>query len=188
MPKNDPYKILNVTRKSTPQEIISSFKKLRYKYHPDRPKGNRLLYDQVIEAYASIQNNPQSYVNVNEFIKNYKGSEEELRDIIEAYNKYKGDMQKILDSLILVEDSEEEKIREILKNEIKKNNIKKYKKFEKKIKKRRNESKKAEEIAKKMGINLDLSLEELLNREDNRQEELIKRLEDKYTNIKSLKK
>ena len=178
MKRLDPYKILQVTRKSKPEEIITSFKKLRYKYHPDRPKGNRELYDQVIEAFESIKNNSHEYMNVNEFIERYKGSDEEYNDIIKAYEKYKGDMRKIMDSLICTNEEDEEKIRDILTEEIKAGKIKKYE----------NESKKAEELAKKMGIDLSLSLEDLLNRQDSRQETLIKRLESKYGDVKRLKK
>ena len=188
MKRLDPYKILQVTRKSKPEEIINSFKKLRYKYHPDRPKGNREFYDQVIEAFESIKNNSHEYMNVNEFIERYKGSDEEYNDIIKAYEKYKGDMRKIMDSLICTNEEDEEKIRDILTEEIKAGKIKKYEKFDKKMRKRKNESKKAEELAKKMGIDLSLSLEDLLNRQDSRQETLIKRLESKYGDVKRLKK
>lgn len=188
MVENDPYKILNVTRKSSPQDILKSFKKLRYKYHPDRPKGNRKLYDEVVEAFEKIKKYPQKYLNVNDFIKTYKGSEEQHNDILKAYEKYKGNMRKVLDSLILVEDKDEEDIREILNREINNGKIFKYKNFDKKIKKRKNENKKAEELAHKLGIDLEMSLEDILNRQDSRQEEMIKKLEEKYGNIKSIKK
>ncbi|KAK6089995.1 hypothetical protein P3W45_001041 [Vairimorpha bombi] len=156
---NDPYKILQVSRKSSPQDIIKSFKKLRYKYHPDRPTGNREMYDQIIEAYDTIKKYPQKYINVSLFIDNYKGSEDEYADIIGKYEEYKGDMRKILDNLILAEDEDEERIRKIIDKE----------------------------ITKKMGINLKMSLEDLLNREDDRHEDMIKKLEDKYGKHKELK-
>jgi DnaJ homolog subfamily C member 9 len=184
---NDPYKILQVSRKSSPQDIIKSFKKLRYKYHPDRPTGNREMYDQIIEAYDTIKKYPQKYINVSLFIDNYKGSEDEYADIIGKYEEYKGDMRKILDNLILAEDEDEERIRKIIDKEISLKKIKRYTKYTEKMKKRKDESKKAEEIAKKMGINLKMSLEDLLNREDDRHEDMIKKLEDKYGKHKELK-
>lgn len=175
----DPYKTLNVSCTDSPHEILKSFKKLRKKYHPDRKTGNRERYDQIMEAYDLILKNPQKYINVNDFIKNYKNSEEEKIEICKIYKKFKGDMRKIIDNLILVEDNEYERIKNIIIKEIE-NGLVFFKKFEEKFKIRKKENKKAEKIAKELGIDLTLSLEDLLNRRNNKQNDLIKNLENKY--------
>lgn len=175
----DPYKILNVSCKDSPQQILISFKKLRKKYHPDRKTGDREKYDQIMEAYNFLVQNPQKYINVNDFIKNYKNSDEEKDKIIEAYKKYKGNMRKIMDSLILVEDHDYERIRKVIIEEFEKGLIF-FKKFNEKFKERKKENLKAEKIAKQMGIDLTLSLEDLLNRRNNKHDDMIKKLEAKY--------
>lgn len=175
----DPYEVLNVSYKNSPQEILASFKKLRRKYHPDRKTGDREKYDQIMEAYEFIVNNPQKYINVNDFINSYKNSEEEKIEIIKMYKKFKGNMRKIIDNLILVEDNEFERIQKIISEEID-NGLILYDKFKDKFKIRKKENKKAERIAKEMGIDLSLSLEDLLNRRNNKHDDMIKQLEMKY--------
>jgi curved DNA-binding protein len=53
----DYYKILGVTKSSTPNEIKKAYRKLALKYHPDRNKGNKQAEDkfkQANEAYAVL--------------------------------------------------------------------------------------------------------------------------------------
>ncbi len=51
------YKILGVSKESTPEEIKKAYRKLALKYHPDRNKGNKEAEDkfkQISEAYAVL--------------------------------------------------------------------------------------------------------------------------------------
>lgn len=57
------------------------------------------------------------------------GSGEEKQDLIQHYNKYEGDMDKITQSLIGYQVEEEERICEILHDLIKSKEIPSYKQF-----------------------------------------------------------
>ena len=57
MSKRDYYEVLGVTRQATEQEIKSSYRKLAFKYHPDRNPGSKDAEDrfkEAAEAYAVL--------------------------------------------------------------------------------------------------------------------------------------
>ena len=57
MSKEDYYKVLNVERNSTEDEIKKAYRKLAMKYHPDRNKGDKNAekkFKEVNEAYQTI--------------------------------------------------------------------------------------------------------------------------------------
>jgi curved DNA-binding protein len=59
MPGKDYYKILEVGRSATPQEIKKAYRKLAMKYHPDRNKGDKAAenkFKDINEAYAVLSN------------------------------------------------------------------------------------------------------------------------------------
>ena len=57
MSKRDYYEVLGVTRQATDQEIKSAYRKLAFKYHPDRNAGSKDAEDkfkEAAEAYAVL--------------------------------------------------------------------------------------------------------------------------------------
>jgi curved DNA-binding protein len=59
MPGKDYYKILEVPRTATQEEIKKSYRKLAMKYHPDRNKGDKTAeskFKDINEAYAVLSN------------------------------------------------------------------------------------------------------------------------------------
>jgi curved DNA-binding protein len=59
MPGKDYYKILEVPRTATQEEIKKSYRKLAMKYHPDRNKGDKTSesrFKDINEAYAVLSN------------------------------------------------------------------------------------------------------------------------------------
>ncbi|KAF9763417.1 DnaJ like protein subfamily C member 9 [Nosema granulosis] len=180
---NDPYDILGVKKTATIEEINTAYRRLRFKLHPDRKTGNRESYDRVVEAYDRILHQPShQYVEVNKFVESYKDSEEEIEDLVSLYLEFKGDLKRILNHHILTEEKDEERIRTILKREIEKRKLKIYKKLDKKTVKKNNkkQAEKAELLAKKLGIDLNQSLEDLLNRKEVKEKNFLKDLEKKY--------
>ncbi|ESO90061.1 hypothetical protein LOTGIDRAFT_65996, partial [Lottia gigantea] len=109
-------------------------------------------------------------------IKNYKqkyqGSEEELKDLKEAYVESEGDMGVIIDSVLCASIEDEPRFEQILKDLIKKKELPKFKNFtnEKKSKKSARkqkadeEAKEAEAHAKKLGISDEDSLTALIKK------------------------
>lgn len=54
----DYYKLLNLERNSTPDQIKKAYRKLSMKYHPDKQTGNEEKFKEINEAY-SILSDPQ---------------------------------------------------------------------------------------------------------------------------------
>ncbi len=53
--KIDYYKILNVSKNSTAEEIKKAYKKLAVKHHPDKG-GNTDYFNKIYEAYQVLYN------------------------------------------------------------------------------------------------------------------------------------
>jgi len=59
MQGKDYYRILEVPRTATQEEIKKSYRKLAMKYHPDRNKGDKTAeskFKEINEAYAVLSN------------------------------------------------------------------------------------------------------------------------------------
>ena len=57
MSQKDYYKVLGVAKTATDAEIKKSYKKLAFKYHPDKNKGDKKAEDrfkEISEAYAVL--------------------------------------------------------------------------------------------------------------------------------------
>lgn len=54
----DYYKLLNISKKATEQEIKKAFKKLAIKYHPDKnqddPEGAKTKFQKIANAYETL--------------------------------------------------------------------------------------------------------------------------------------
>lgn len=50
----NPYKILGLNEKSSMAEIKKKYRSLSLKYHPDRPEGNKGMFQKINEAYATL--------------------------------------------------------------------------------------------------------------------------------------
>ncbi|RIA84074.1 DnaJ domain-containing protein [Glomus cerebriforme] len=135
--------------------------------------------------------------SIEEFKEKYQGTEEERKDLIEAYNNFKGDMDKIMASVPGSNADDEPRFREILKEAIKSKEIRSYKKFietsgsssmNRRKKEAEREAKEAEEMAKKFGLDKKLlgSNEEelkqiIVKRQKKRMNALVESLEAKYS-------
>ena len=54
MNNKDYYKILEVSKDATDEEIKKAFRKLAHKYHPDKKGGDEKKFKEVSEAYATL--------------------------------------------------------------------------------------------------------------------------------------
>lgn len=51
----DYYNRLGVSQTASPEEIKKAYKKLAMQHHPDRPDGNKILFQQINEAYDTLK-------------------------------------------------------------------------------------------------------------------------------------
>lgn len=185
---DNPYSVLGVDRSSTKAEIEGAYRRLQMRYHPDRKTGNREMYDRATAAYAEIQKHPAlKLVPVEEIERAYRNSPEETKDIVGLYNKHRGSVSKIIDSLLLSNDSDEERLRGIIDSLIEKGQVRRHRNYRKIVaenasrrERRAREADMAEKIAKDMGIDLDAPLEDILNRRQRQRVGLLQELERKY--------
>ena len=87
------------------------------------------------KVYVSVQ---ISLEDIQAFEKTYKGSEEELADIKQAYLDFKGDMDQIMESVLCVQYTEEPRIRNIIQQAIDAGEIPSYNAFVKESKQKMN--------------------------------------------------
>jgi len=123
------------------------------------------------EEYWRILFPKISVKDIEEFEQKYKGSEEEKEDLKKAYLDAKGNMNLILESVILASVDDEKRFRQILDEMIKNKQIKKFKAYTsedesaKKTRKREadKEAKEAEKARKELGLDgSDSSLESMI--------------------------
>ena len=55
-PEKDLYKVLEISKQSTKEEIKKAYKKLSRKYHPDLNKNNKEKFVEINEAYEILSN------------------------------------------------------------------------------------------------------------------------------------
>ena len=71
----DPYKILEIDKNASGDDIKKAYRRLAKKYHPDTNNGDDTKFKQVNEAYKILTD--KSYANekkAEEFKKNYRGN------------------------------------------------------------------------------------------------------------------
>ena len=80
MSQKNYYQLLQVSPQATAQEIKAAYRKLAFKYHPDRHKGspiNEAVFKEINEAYRVLSNPEKrkfynASISVNNFQSNYK--------------------------------------------------------------------------------------------------------------------
>ncbi|KFP59685.1 DnaJ subfamily C member 9, partial [Cariama cristata] len=132
--------------------------------------------------------------DIEDFEKSYKNSEEELADIKTAYVDFEGDMDRIMESLLCVDYTDEPRIRKIIKKAIDSGEVPSYKGFVKEPKKKKmarkrrveKEAREAEKTKDELGIGGEDDLKALIqSRNKDRQKEMddfLAQLEEKYGN------
>jgi DnaJ family protein C protein 9 len=81
-------------------------------------------YDYFRQLYPEV-----TISKIEAFSAEYKGSEEERSDIIAAYIKYEGDMDNIMETIMLAEEEDEPRIISIIDNAISAGEIERYRKY-----------------------------------------------------------
>uniref|UniRef100_A0A5F9CBF2 DNAJC9 HTH domain-containing protein n=1 Tax=Oryctolagus cuniculus TaxID=9986 RepID=A0A5F9CBF2_RABIT len=152
-----------------------------------------LNQDRDWEAYWRLLFKKISLEDIQAFEKTYKGSEEELADIKQAYLDFKGDMDQIMESVLCVQYTEEPRIRNIIQQAIDAREVPSYKAFVKESKQKMNarkrraqeEAKEAEVSRKELGLDEGVdNLKALIqSRQKDRQKEMdnfLAQMEAKY--------
>ncbi|KFP03915.1 DnaJ subfamily C member 9, partial [Calypte anna] len=132
--------------------------------------------------------------DIEDFEKSYKDSEEELADIKAAYMDFEGDMDRIMDSVLCVDYTDEPRIRKIIEKAIDDGEVPAYKCFVKESKQKRTarkrrvekEAREAEKTKEELGLGDEDDLKALIQRrkEDRKKEmdDFLSQLEAKYGN------
>ncbi|KAF3827628.1 hypothetical protein GH733_000863, partial [Mirounga leonina] len=127
-----------------------------------------LNQDRDWETYWRLLFKKISLEDIQAFEKTYKGSEEELADIKQAYLDFKGDIDQIMESVLCVQYTEEPRIRNIIQQAIDAGEIPSYNAFVKESKqkmnarKRREEAKEAEISRKELGLDEGVNLKAVI--------------------------
>jgi len=183
--------------------ILSDTEKRKLYDETGSVDGEELLMDW--EDYWRLLFKKVSKEDIIEFEKKYKGSEEERVDIKQLYNRFKGDKNKIMNSVLCATIDDEPRITEILQKMIDDGEVNSYKAFTSETKKKRDarnrkanrEAQMAEKLAEEMGINKSLDGTEdglralILQRNKNREAasaNFFSALEAKYGDTSSTKK
>lgn len=151
-----------------------------------------LSQDRDWETYWRLLFKKISLEDIQAFEKTYKGSEEELADIKQAYLDFQGDMGQIMESVLCVQYTEEPRIRNIIQHAIDAGEVPPYKAFVKESKQKMNarkrraqeEAKEAEKSRKELGLDGEDNLKALIqSRQKDRQKEMdnfLAQMEAKY--------
>eukprot|EP00088_Acartia_fossae_P002865 TRINITY_DN11197_c0_g1_i1.p1 TRINITY_DN11197_c0_g1~~TRINITY_DN11197_c0_g1_i1.p1 ORF type:complete len:258 (+),score=78.67 TRINITY_DN11197_c0_g1_i1:31-804(+) len=123
-------------------------------------ENDPLTQDKDWEEYWRIMFPKITTKDIEEFEKKYKGSDEEKEDVKQAYIDGKGEMEFILDNVMLSTIEDEDRFRAIIDQLIKDKQVKKLKAYSgetegaKKARKRAadKEAKEAEQATKEMGL------------------------------------
>ncbi|KAH9386319.1 DnaJ-like protein subfamily C member 9 [Nematocida major] len=184
MRREEAAEVLGCAVDSAPEEIRAQYRKLSMKMHPDRPGGSEELFVRLSEAYNTltekmgVEREAITADAFQRFKSMYEGSEEEKNELVALYKKHKGQMSKIIDSLLLGEDEQESRYREILDACIKKEALQEYPKYRAKPlmanKKRQAKREKEKEAAEALAKDLESRAEE----RKARYSQMIERLEE----------
>ncbi|NXG17901.1 DNJC9 protein, partial [Grallaria varia] len=132
--------------------------------------------------------------DIEEFQKNYKNSEEELADVKAAYLNFNGDMDRIMESVMCVDYTDEPRIRKMIEQAIDSGELPSYKAFVRESKQKmmsrrkrvEKEAKEAKKTKEELGVGGENELQALIQRRSKDREremdEFLAQLEAKYGN------
>ncbi|NWS98942.1 DNJC9 protein, partial [Mionectes macconnelli] len=132
--------------------------------------------------------------DIEDFQKSYKNSEEELEDVKAAYLNFKGDMDRIMESVMCADYTDEPRIREMIERAIDSGELPSYKAFvreskQKMMSRRRRAEKEAKEAKKtkdELGLGGENDLQALIQRRSKdrarEMDDFFAQLEAKYGN------
>ncbi|XP_020638843.1 dnaJ homolog subfamily C member 9 [Pogona vitticeps] len=154
-----------------------------------------LTQDRNWEEYWRLLFKKITVKDIEDFEKKYKDSAEELEDVKAAYEDFKGDMDKIMESVLCVDYTDEPRIRKIIQQAIDSGELPSYKAFVKESKQKINarkrraekEAKEAEKSREELGLGEgEDDLKALIQkRNENRKREMddfLTQMEEKYGN------
>ncbi|XP_078284480.1 dnaJ homolog subfamily C member 9 [Rhinoraja longicauda] len=126
-------------------------------------EADGLTQDRDWEEYWRLLFKKVTVAEIKNFENNYKGSEEEMADIKQAYVDFKGDMDRIMESVLCSTAEDEPRIRGVLEKAVQAQELPEYTAFTKesmnkqRARKRRNdkEAKEAEAARQEMGLDTD---------------------------------
>lgn len=130
----NPYRTLGVTKSSTQSEIKAAFNALALRYHPDRKSGSAEKFREVSDAYNRLKSSTErDTLDITAFEDSYRDSPEEVGEIKTLYEKLRGDVCKIIDSMVIGRDEDEERIRGYVEKWIAEGTVERYSKFAKRV-------------------------------------------------------
>uniref|UniRef100_A0A0B8RRX3 DnaJ homolog subfamily C member 9 n=1 Tax=Philothamnus irregularis TaxID=1899461 RepID=A0A0B8RRX3_9SAUR len=134
--------------------------------------------------------------DIKDFEKKYKHSTEELEDIKAAYEDFKGDMDKIMESVLCIDYTDEPRIKQIIQCAIDSGELPSYKSFVNESKRKINarkrraekEAKEAEEFGEQMGLgegddDLKVLIQSRMDSRKKEMEDFVAQMEAKYANV-----
>ncbi|NXG00162.1 DNJC9 protein, partial [Sakesphorus luctuosus] len=132
--------------------------------------------------------------DIEDFQKNYKNSEEELADVKAAYLNFQGDMDRIMESVMCVDYTDEPRIREMIQRAIDSGELPSYKAFVRESKQKmmsrrkrvEKEAKEAKKTQEELGLGGENDLQALIQRRskdrERQMDDFLAQLEAKYGN------
>ncbi|KAJ6657759.1 hypothetical protein lerEdw1_001946 [Lerista edwardsae] len=212
---SDLYQVLGVRREASADEIRRGYHKVSLRilgkvYAVLSDQEQRALYDQqgIVDEESTVltqERNWEEYwrllfkkitvKDIEDFEAKYKNSAEELADIKAAYMDFTGNMDKIMESVLCVDYTDEPRIKKIIQDAIDSGELPSYKAFLKDTKQKMNarkrraeqEAKEAEQSREELGLGTgDDDLKALIqSRNENRKKEMddfLSQMEAKYGN------
>ncbi|NXO49326.1 DNJC9 protein, partial [Aramus guarauna] len=130
---SDLYRVLGVRREASPQEIRRGYHRASLRVHPDRAEPD--AKEEATRRFQSVTSLLQITVkDIEDFEKSYKDSEEEVADIKAAYVDFEGDMDRIMESVLCADYTDEPRIRKIIEKAIDSGEVPSYQCFVKESK------------------------------------------------------
>lgn len=160
--KHHPDKIHPSADSASKEEAHKTFQRVAFAYAVLSDEKRRKRYDNTgstadfddaegiadwVEFFSTAYKDAVSEAAIEKFKSEYKGSEEERRDLLNAYEKYEGDMDKVFNTVMLSEaatadgEGDEERFAGIIWEAIKGGEVEEYKAFSKESKQKKQKRK-----------------------------------------------
>lgn len=185
--------ILGVGEGASDAEIKRAYRRAAMKAHPDAKGGTQAGFLEVYSAYEKLTGQPESTEApagitkeaYEQFRAGYEGSAEEKAELVDLYQKFKGNLAKVIDSMLLGRDEDEPRLRGILDQLITSGDLERFPAYRKKVladrrrqARREREAAEAEEWARKSGLDKE-SLEDRLSDRAKKWSRFLEDLEEK---------